>query len=72
MKTQVETSEAGAARQSFVRVCAAPSLRVPVTAANRALLRQLRAAELSAWEAGHLCSRNPPTASSTLLADQQL
>jgi hypothetical protein len=28
----------------------APSLRVPVTEANRALLRRLRAAEMSAWE----------------------
>ena len=30
----------------------APSLRVPVTPANRTLLRQMRAAELSEWEAG--------------------
>jgi hypothetical protein len=30
----------------------APSLRVPVTAGNRAFLRWLRAAEMSAWEAG--------------------
>lgn len=28
----------------------APSLRVPVTVANRELLRWLRAAELSAWQ----------------------
>ncbi len=34
----------------------APSLRVPVTAGNRAFLRWLRAAELSAWEAGQACS----------------
>lgn len=33
----------------------APSLRVPVTANNRTLLRWLRAAELSAWEAGCAC-----------------
>ena len=34
----------------------APSLRVPVTAGNRAFLRWLRAAELSAWEAGQAYS----------------
>ena len=33
-----------------VRNSTAPSLRVPVTADNRALLRWLRTAELSAWE----------------------
>jgi hypothetical protein len=40
------------------RSCAnpAPSLRVPVTAGNRAFLRWLRAAELSAWEAGRAYS----------------
>lgn len=32
----------------------APSLRLPVTAANRALLRRLRAAESFAWETGHI------------------
>ena len=31
------------------RIGPMPSLRIPVTAANRALLRRLRAAELSAW-----------------------
>ena len=30
----------------------APSLRLPVTPDNRELLRRLRAAEQSAWEAG--------------------
>jgi hypothetical protein len=34
----------------------APSLRVPVTAGNRAFLRWLRAAELAAWETGQACS----------------
>ena len=34
----------------------APSLRVPVTTANRALLRWLRNEELSAWQAGRICS----------------
>ena len=33
---------------------AAPSMRVPVNAGNRAFLRWLRAAEMSAWEAGRL------------------
>ncbi|HWD18538.1 MAG TPA: hypothetical protein VHB20_04615 [Verrucomicrobiae bacterium] len=37
----------------------APSLRVPVTAANRALLRWLRAAELAAWETGKQAVQNP-------------
>jgi len=31
-------------------------LRLPVTAANRALLRRLRTEELSAWEAGRICT----------------
>jgi hypothetical protein len=42
----------------------APSLRVPVTPANRELLRWLRAAELAAWEHGcfvprTLCESKP-------------
>lgn len=47
MKTEIET-----ARSSRAQLLPAPSLRVPVTAGNRELLRWLRAAELSAWEAG--------------------
>ena len=39
-------------RSSRPIVRPAPSLRVPVTADNRELLRSLRAAEFSAWEAG--------------------
>ena len=35
-----------------------PSLRVPVTRANRRLLRALRAAEEVAWEKGIIVSRN--------------
>ena len=42
----------------------APSLRVPVTAANRAFLRWLRAAELSAFEAGSVCASKRPFAES--------
>ncbi len=47
MKAELEI-----ARSEETGVCPAPSLRVPVTADNRALLRWLRAAELSAWETG--------------------
>jgi hypothetical protein len=38
--------------------CMAPSLRVPVTADNRELLRRLRAAEMSAWEQADITARN--------------
>ncbi len=55
MKAQTEIFEAGAHRPACARVRPAPSLRVPVTAANRALLRWLREAESSAWEAGYVC-----------------
>ena len=59
MKTEIEVTEAAVSGQW--RFCAgtAPSLRVPVTAANRALLRWLRREELSAWEAGRVCGRGP-------------
>jgi len=49
-----DSKKAGPARQT---ARPAPSLRIPVTAANRALLRRLRAAESSAWEAGQGCLR---------------
>jgi hypothetical protein len=52
MKADVRTAETGVSHPSRWNISPAPSLRVPVTAANRALLRRLRAAELSAWEAG--------------------
>ncbi len=55
MKPEIETLEAGAPRRSVTGICPAPSLRVPVTAANRPLLRWLREAESSAWEAGYIC-----------------
>jgi hypothetical protein len=53
MKNEIQSSVS-----THSRLCAdpAPSLRVPVTAGNRALLRWLRAAELSAWEAGQAYS----------------
>lgn len=52
MKTEIETVEAAAPHSPQSTVRPAPSLRIPVTAANRGFLRWLRAAELSAWEAG--------------------
>ena len=68
MKAWIDISETRAARSSSTRLCPAPSLRVPVTTANRALLRRLRAAELSAWESGYHYS-NSPSADSGLSAD---
>jgi len=52
MKNEIHSSVSPQARGS---VNPAPSLRVPVTAGNRALLRWLRSAELAAWEAGRAC-----------------
>jgi len=49
MNTETET---GFWRESRRNIRPAPSLRVPVTAANRELLRRLRAAESFAWESG--------------------
>ena len=45
-------TETGFGKESRWNIRPAPSLRVPVTAANRDLLRRLRAAELTAWESG--------------------
>lgn len=56
MKTEIETIEADVSRILRFNTSPAPSSRVPVTAANRALLRWLRREELSAWEAGRICS----------------
>ena len=51
MKNGNETAATGA--QTWrMNASPAPSLRVPVTAGNRDLLRWLRAAELRAWETG--------------------
>ena len=55
MKTEIEITEADVSRILRFNTSPAPSLRVPVTAANRALLRWLRHEELSAWEAGRIC-----------------
>jgi hypothetical protein len=55
MKADTEAVHAGTARCSGQGVYPAPSLRVPATAGNRAFLRWLRAAELTAWEAGLAC-----------------
>jgi len=52
MKDDYASMESNGA-ESFVDT--APSLRVPVTEANRSFLRWLRAAELSAFEMGRPC-----------------
>jgi hypothetical protein len=57
MKVEIEITEADVSRILRSNTSPAPSLRVPVTAANHALLRRLRMEELSAWEAGRSCSR---------------
>jgi hypothetical protein len=54
MKAKTEYMDVRPDSNSDLRL--APSLRVPVTAGNRAFLRWLRAAEMSAWEAGRACS----------------
>lgn len=56
----------------YLKVLSPPSLRVPVTAQNRELLRRLRAAELSAWEAGRLMDESsivPQSGTSETLCD---
>jgi hypothetical protein len=57
MKGEIDIAGPAGPGSSPLYVHPAPSLRVPVTAANRTLLRWLRAAELSDWEAGHTCFR---------------
>lgn len=56
MKTEIEIAEADVSRILRFNTSPAPSLRVPVTIANRALLRWLRNEELSAWKSGRICS----------------
>ncbi len=56
MKIEIEISEAAVSRILRSNANIAPSLRVPVTTANRALLRELRREEMSAWETGRRCS----------------
>ena len=63
MKTEIETPfVAGVIRHQ--KPSPAPSLRVPVTSSNRAILRQLRAAEMFAWEAADRQPRQQMTATS--------
>ena len=56
MKVEIEITEADVSRILRSNTSPAPSLRLPVTAANRALLRRLRTEELCAWEAGRICT----------------
>jgi hypothetical protein len=62
MKTEIETT--AAVQMLHQNPMPAPSLRVPVTTGNRAILRQLRAAEMFAWEAADRHPRQPMTAPS--------
>ena len=71
MKTEIEIAEAGVSRILRFNTSTAPSLRVPVTAANRALLRWLRNEELSAWEAGRICRCGPFTAASPSMPERK-
>lgn len=57
MKIEIEITEADVSRILRSNTSPASSLRVPVTAANHALLRWMRMEELSAWEAGRSYSR---------------
>jgi len=50
MRTDNENIAAVNAKSTRAALVPAPSLRVPVTSSNRAMLRQLRAAELCAWQ----------------------
>ena len=50
MITETEIPSAANLRRPRENYSIAPSLRLAVTAKNRALLRWLRAAELSAWQ----------------------
>lgn len=50
MITETEIPSAANLRRPRANYNIAPSLRLAVTAKNRALLRWLRAAELSAWQ----------------------
>lgn len=58
MNDKFKIAAAAASDSVGIYVHTAPSLRVPVTPANRDLLRRLRADELSEWEAVCPCLRN--------------
>ena len=59
MHAETKTIEGAVSREIRSTIGPAPSLRVPVTARNRALLRRMRAAELLAWETGRACQPPP-------------
>jgi len=50
MKDETESFKAWVSQRLRLAAAPAPSLRIPVTRENRALLRHLRADELSVWE----------------------
>ena len=58
MKYNFDVAATTASDSLVMYVHTVPSLRVPVTPANRTLLRRMRAAELSDWEAGCPSLRN--------------
>lgn len=60
MKTEIEPIYEINAAASQPHLLTAPSLRMPVTHTNRALLRRLRAAELSAWDEADRHPRQRP------------
>ena len=62
MKDKFDIAATTTSDSLVMYVRTAPSLRVPVTPANRTLLRRMRAAELSDWEAGCPSLRNGSTA----------
>lgn len=70
MKAEIDATEAAIHRLLRTNKSTAPSLRVPVTAENRLLLRRLRAAEQSAWEAGNICNLTDCTRSPGLAMKQ--
>jgi hypothetical protein len=72
MKDKFDIAATAASDSLVMYVHAAPSLRVPVTPANRTLLRRLRAAELSDWEAGRMCSRDYSTAKPGSLVNHRI
>jgi hypothetical protein len=61
MHANLETSVAAVWQSARLHADPAPSLRIPVTPGNRALLRRLRAIEQAAWQgapAGRSSSEN--------------
>jgi hypothetical protein len=69
VNAEIETVVQAARRRTRANACPAPSLRIPVTAHNRTLLRRLRTAELSAWEAGRPCRGESPAANNPVLPE---